>query len=103
MKKILLPAALALTFGAGLAAAPLAAHAANARHPHRNVNHRNDAGNSTGDSAVEQLNAQSLQAARSGTTPAVGGSTTGSSSMSGGAMSGGSMSGGSTSSGAMSR
>ena len=40
--------------------APSVAYAANARHPYRNVNHANDAGNRKGDAEVERLNAQQL-------------------------------------------
>ena len=47
--------------GAFLLAAPMAAYAANAAHPYSNVDHRNDAGNNTGDSQVDRLNAQQLQ------------------------------------------
>lgn len=38
--------------------------AANARHPNRNVDHRNDRGGDTGDSRVDQLNQQQLDLAR---------------------------------------
>ena len=50
MKKIALLTALAATFAGGIALAPQAAFAANARHPYKNVNHNNDKGNRTGDS-----------------------------------------------------
>jgi hypothetical protein len=45
---------------ATLAAAPGVAFAAHAGAPYTNVDHRNDAGNDTGDSRVESLNAQQL-------------------------------------------
>ena len=52
MKSVLAAtAAVALTFSA----AP-AALAANARMPYRNIDHSNDAGNTTGDAQVDQLN-----------------------------------------------
>ncbi len=55
--------------GAGLAlAAPLAASAANANNPYANVDHRNDAGNNTGDAQVESLNQAQLSGP--GLTPA---------------------------------
>ena len=61
MKAALLTAALALAAGTALAPTfPLGAHAANARNPYGNVNHKNDAGNDTGDSQVDQLNAAQL-------------------------------------------
>jgi hypothetical protein len=47
--------------GALLLAAPIAAHAANADHPYSNVDHRNDAGNNTGDSQVDRLNQAQLE------------------------------------------
>ncbi len=43
-----------------LAALPVAAHAADAAKPYSRVDKRNDAGNNTGDSAVDQLNAAQL-------------------------------------------
>ncbi len=52
----------ALAFTA-LGAAPVLA--ANARHPHRNVDHRVDKGGDTGDSQVEKLNQQQLDSLRS--------------------------------------
>ena len=55
----LLPS-LALVVATALAFAPAPAHAANADNPHGNVDHRNDAGNDTGDSKVDQLNAGQL-------------------------------------------
>ncbi len=62
MKKFALLTALATTLATG-ALAP-AAFAANAKHPYRNVNHTNDAGNRTGDAATDQLNQQQLDQAR---------------------------------------
>ena len=47
-----------------LALGTLAAQAADATHPYSNVDHRNDAGNNTGDSQTDQLNAQELQKIR---------------------------------------
>jgi hypothetical protein len=55
----LLPA-LALAVATGLALAPAPGHAANADNPYGNVDRRNDAGNDTGDSKVDQLNAGQL-------------------------------------------
>lgn len=60
MKKIALLTALAATFAGGIALAPQAVFAANARAPHTNVNHANDAGNSTGDAETDRLNAAQL-------------------------------------------
>jgi hypothetical protein len=57
MKTALMIAALAL---AGTGAALRPAYAAHAGAPYTNVNHANDAGNDTGDSMVDQLNAQQL-------------------------------------------
>ncbi len=65
MKLSTLAVALAATF-AFAAAAPSMALAANAKHPHSNVNHSNDAGNSTGDAAVAKLNQQQLDQIHSG-------------------------------------
>ena len=62
MKKIAFLTVLAATL-AGSAFAP-AAFAANAKHPYRNVNHANDAGNRTGDAATDRLNQQQLDQAR---------------------------------------
>jgi hypothetical protein len=61
MKKVLLATSLML-FGAGatIALVPSAAHAANADNPYGNVDHRNDAGNDTGNSRVDDLNARQL-------------------------------------------
>ncbi len=55
MKKFALLAALAASL-----AVPSVVFAANARHPHRNVNHANDKGNSTGDQETARLNQQQL-------------------------------------------
>ena len=60
MKTMTLLPALALGLGLGLAPAQLLA--ANADDPHQNVDKRNDAGNSTGNSQVEGLNSQQLDA-----------------------------------------
>jgi hypothetical protein len=61
MKKVLLAASL-VAFGSGatMALAPSGAHAANADNPYGNVDHRNDAGNDTGDNRVDGLNANQL-------------------------------------------
>jgi hypothetical protein len=61
MKTVLLAASL-VAFGsaATMALAPSGAHAANADNPYGNVDHRNDAGNDTGDSRVDGLNANQL-------------------------------------------
>jgi hypothetical protein len=61
MKKVLLAVSL-VAFGSGatMALAPPGAHAANADNPYGNVDHRNDAGNDTGDSRVDGLNANQL-------------------------------------------
>ena len=48
----------ALALATGLSLAP--AHAANWHNPYGNVDHRNDAGNDTGDSQVDSLNAAQL-------------------------------------------
>ncbi len=47
---------------------PVAAFAANANNPYSNVDHRNDAGNNTGDAQVESLNQGQLNG--TGLTPA---------------------------------
>ena len=47
---------------------PVAAFAANANNPYSNVDHRNDAGNNTGDAQVEPLNQAQLNG--TGLTPA---------------------------------
>ncbi len=62
MKKFALLSAIAATLASG-AIAP-AAFAANAKHPYKNVNHANDAGNRTGDMATDRLNQQQLDQAR---------------------------------------
>jgi hypothetical protein len=46
---------------------PTVAMAANAKHPYHHVNHKNDAGNSTGDDATAKLNQQQLDQIKSGT------------------------------------
>ena len=56
MKTTLLLAALALAAGSALRPA----YAAHAGAPYTNVDKRNDAGNDTGDSQVDQLNAAQL-------------------------------------------
>ena len=56
MKTTLMLAALALASGAALRPA----YAAHAGAPYANVDKRNDAGNDTGDSQVDQLNAAQL-------------------------------------------
>ncbi len=63
MKTIIVLAALALVSGAALRPA----YAAHAGSPYANVDKRNDAGNDTGDSQVDQLNAAQLN---QGATPA---------------------------------
>jgi hypothetical protein len=60
MKTALLLPVLAVTFAAGLALAPAKVMAAHAGAPYTNVDHRNDAGNDTGDSQVDALNAAQL-------------------------------------------
>ena len=60
MKPLALLPALALVAATALAVAPAPARAANADNPYGNVDHRNDAGNDTGDSKVDQLNAGQL-------------------------------------------
>ena len=62
MRKFALFTAIAATLAGG-AIAP-AAYAANAKHPYKNVNHANDAGNRTGDMATDKLNQQQLDQAR---------------------------------------
>ena len=62
MRRILLAAALA-------ALTPASVLAANAHNPYGNVDHRNDAGNDTGDSQVDALNAAQLRAARAPVRP----------------------------------
>jgi hypothetical protein len=58
MKTTALFAALALV--AVPAVVPSVAHAAHAGAPYKNVDKKNDAGNDTGDSKVDELNAQQL-------------------------------------------
>ncbi len=61
MRKITGPSALFLGAVALLTGASLRpAQAAHAGAPYRNVDHSNDAGNDTGDSQVDQLNAAQL-------------------------------------------
>ncbi|WP_157692584.1 hypothetical protein [Granulibacter bethesdensis] len=48
------------------------ANAANARHPHHNIDRHVDQGNDTGDEAIEALNAQQLQSIRATNGPALG-------------------------------
>ena len=59
MKFSTVAVALAVTFAAG-AAVPSMALAANSRHPYKNVNHANDAGNRKGDAETAKLNQQQL-------------------------------------------
>ncbi len=56
MKTVIMLAALALASGAALRPA----YAAHAGAPYTNVDKKNDAGNDTGDSMVDQLNAAQL-------------------------------------------
>lgn len=63
-KTLATAAALALALGA---LSP--AMAANARHPYRNVDKRVDKGGPTGDSEVDKLNQQQLDAARAANGP----------------------------------
>ena len=65
MKAALILSALALA--AGAPAHP--AFAAHAGAPYKNVDHKNDAGNDTGDSKVDQLNAAQLNSNYQGTNP----------------------------------
>jgi hypothetical protein len=61
MRKILLAVSfVALGLGAAIALTPSGARAANADNPYGNVDHSNDAGNTTGDSRVDGLNANQL-------------------------------------------
>jgi hypothetical protein len=76
MKKILLAASLA-AFGTGTALAPTGAYAAHAGAPYTNVDHSNDAGNDTGDSRVDGLNANQLNENYRGTVQPVAPSGTG--------------------------
>jgi hypothetical protein len=57
---LLLPGLSAVAFAAGLALAPSPVLAAHAGAPYTNVDKRNDAGNDTGDSQVDALNAAQL-------------------------------------------
>ncbi|HEY0181617.1 MAG TPA: hypothetical protein VGC09_02315 [Rhodopila sp.] len=58
MKQILVAAGLVVIgAGAAITVGPSVAFAANAGDPYGNVDHRNDAGNDTGDSRVDGLNA----------------------------------------------
>lgn len=50
----------ALVLAVGLGTCPAPAWAANADHPDRNVDPRNDAGNDTGNSQVDRLNSGQL-------------------------------------------
>lgn len=45
---------------AGIASSPAIIDVAHAGAPNKNVNHRNDAGNNTGDSEVDRLNSMQL-------------------------------------------
>jgi hypothetical protein len=68
MNKFLLAGSLmALGFGATMALTPSAARAANADNPYGNVDRSNDAGNNTGDSRVDNLNANQLNQNYQGT------------------------------------
>jgi hypothetical protein len=58
MKTVIVLSALALAAGASLRPA----FAAHAGAPYANVDHKNDAGNDTGDSQVDQLNASQSDA-----------------------------------------
>ena len=49
-----------IALAASVLAAP-AAFAANAKHPYAHVNHKNDAGNRSGDAETAKLNQQQLQ------------------------------------------
>jgi hypothetical protein len=59
MKKLLFAAGFA-GFALGTVLAPSGAYAAHAGAPYTNVDHSNDAGNDTGDSRVDGLNAAQL-------------------------------------------
>ncbi len=54
---------------AALLAGPMTAFAANARNPYGNIDRRVDAGNDTGDSQVDRLNAQQLSRGPIGSRP----------------------------------
>ncbi len=58
-----------LTLVAAPALVPAVAHAAHAGAPYKNVDKRNDAGNDTGDSKVDELNAQQLNQNYKGQNP----------------------------------
>ncbi|MBV9735982.1 MAG: hypothetical protein JO209_08735 [Acidisphaera sp.] len=60
MKATILLPALALALGTGLVGAPTQVQAADAQHPYQHIDRRNDAGNDTGDSQVDQLNSAQL-------------------------------------------
>ena len=70
MKAAIILSVLALAAGASSRPA-LAAHAGA---PYKNVNHKNDAGNDTGDSQVDQLNAAQLNSNYQGGNPPPAGS-----------------------------
>ncbi len=59
MKNTVVLTALAALSVGGLLASP-AALAANAKHPYSHVNHKNDAGNRSGDTETAKLNEQQL-------------------------------------------
>ena len=65
MKAAVILSALALATGATVHPA----FAAHAGAPYKNVHHKNDAGNDTGDSKVDQLNAAQLNSNHQGTNP----------------------------------
>ena len=65
MRAALILSALALATGASTRPA----FAAHAGAPYKNVNHKNDAGNDTGDSKVDQLNAAQLNSNYQGSNP----------------------------------
>ena len=61
MNKVLLAASLVtLGLGTTMVLTPSRARAADAANPYGNIDHSNDAGNDTGDSRVEGLNAQQM-------------------------------------------
>ena len=65
MKSLALICATALPMLAGTLV-PVAAFAANAKHPYTNVHKTNDKGNDTGDAEVAKLNQQQLDQIKSG-------------------------------------
>ncbi len=65
MKAAVILSTLALATGVSIHPA----FAAHAGAPYKNVNHKNDAGNDTGDSKVDQLNAAQLNSNYQGTNP----------------------------------